>query len=114
MFKRKVERTLQITEHGFIFKQGKTLLRYFSWADINEIIAWKRDDLTTDTLFFGFRSETDEAEAFCYIREDTAGFKELTEAIAKELPGFDRDWHAKVARPAFELCLTTLYKKAGK
>jgi len=81
--------------------------------DVNEVVAFKRDLFTEDlicvqiTFGHGNHERTEE------IHEEMRGFDEVMAHLARQLPGFDRDWRMKVVKPAFEAIWTVLYRSSA-
>lgn len=88
-------------------RRRKRLLERFTPEDVDEVIFWKRDLLTTDliccqvTLVHGQKLVFDEEEP-CWPR--------LLAALAT-LDGFDADWFAKVSQPPFAERLTVAFAR---
>ena len=84
----------------------------FNWSDVTQVVAFKRDCFTVDNIRLAFEID---GEVVVEIHEDMAGWTDLLDALPGNLPGALplEVWWAKVAFPPFELCLTTLYTRAG-
>jgi hypothetical protein len=84
----------------------------FNWSDVTKVVAFKRDCFTVDNIRLAFEID---GELVVEIHEDMPGWTELLDALHGHLSGALplEAWWAKVAFPPFELCLTTLYTRAG-
>jgi hypothetical protein len=78
------------------------------WDDITEIIAFKRDLLTTDIVCLMLRTSGMTFE----INEEMTEFSQLAKELEKVFPTFDKSWWEKVVTPAFATNETIVYRRA--
>lgn len=99
-----VEDQLAEVEHG--------KLRYaVPLAAVLCIVAFKRDMLTTDLLCLEFRYvDTAGTPMHVEINEDMPGFEQVIAALERKMPGFDKDWRAKVVNPPFAQNETVIFR----
>jgi hypothetical protein len=81
-----------------------------SWGQVTRIEAFKRDLYAVDLICLAL--ETQDSDTLV-IHEEMPGWQALLDALPGYLPGFPPEgaWLAKVAIPAFETNLTTLFTK---
>lgn len=98
--------SLEVEEHGFSYvrREGKTTV---PWADVKEVFAFKRDIFVVDLICIGFR--VSDVGGYWEIDEEMSGYKDVLAAITKAFPGLAPDWWDKVAFPAFQTNLVTLW-----
>jgi hypothetical protein len=95
------------TEDGFIIK-FKTHDRSIKWSDIETIIAYKRDLMTTDQICFDLFYQNSLSST---ISEDTEGWSQFVNRMQEAFPQIDKDWWGKIIHPAFKTNMTLLYDK---
>ena len=83
----------------------------FAWQDVTRIVAFKRDCFTVDSVRLVF--ELNGAQTI-EVSEEMLGWQALVDAVPHHLPGAlaQEEWWAKVAFPAFALCLTEIYSRS--
>jgi hypothetical protein len=79
----------------------------FRLADVNRVEFYKRDEVTTDLVC----CEVSTATERYFAHEEAPDWQNLVDYVA-QLPGFDRDWYAKVSQPAFAECRTLAFSRA--
>lgn len=55
----------------------------WNWADVSRIVAFKRDEITTDLVCLGIARGTEHVE----VNEDMSGWYGLLEGLSTHLPG---------------------------
>lgn len=83
----------------------------FTWKEVTEIVAFKRDCWTVDLICFVIEiNKTETLE----LNENMIGWKSLIDAIPRYLAGAltEDEWFTKVAFPAFKPCQTQIYSRA--
>jgi hypothetical protein len=68
--------------------------------DVEQVAFFKRDELTTDLICCEITLSADQSARTLFLHEEVPGWNDLI-ALLEHLPGFDRDWWAKVAKPPF-------------
>jgi hypothetical protein len=111
------ERPLRVTEivilaDGFDVidgRSGASLESRVRWANIREIIAFKLDFGTYDTIRLGIRTTADD----CYVEldEEWIGFTQIVGEIERRF-ALTHEWWSRVAFPAFKTNPTTLWSKS--
>jgi hypothetical protein len=107
-FKKKAESRIVVRDEGFELFRGEDLLGRVNFGDILSVEAYKRDELTTDLICFDVLVASDPPMTW-FLHEETSGWNELVERL-EALPSFDKDWFAKVVKPAFKECRTVAYE----
>lgn len=98
-------------EGGNIIPSVSGVPRYrLPLAEIADIAAYKRDEITTDLICFDVKASDGKVWTF---HEDIAGFDDLVAAVER-LPGFFAGWRGKVVLPAFEPNRTVVYVKPSE
>ena len=98
---------VEFDDCGFRLIQQQKVLREVRWADIQEIVAFKRDLFSYDAICLGFR--IDERDHFVEVAEDYPGYKPFLSTVEQRFPLKD-DWWREVAFPAFATNWTTIWK----
>jgi len=80
----------------------------FSWKDVTQVMAFKRDCWSVDLICLEFELN---GKMVVEVNEEMEGWKGLAEAMTAHLPGAlaFSDWWEKVVSPAFEPCPTHIY-----
>lgn len=80
-----------------------------SWADVNAVVAYKRDCYTVDQIRLAFSTPNVTIE----ISEDMNGWQVLLDSLPSLLAGFPSwsEWWPKVAQPPFETNATRLFSR---
>jgi len=81
--------------------------RKVEWNEINEIIAYKRDLVTTDQVCLDIVLD----ESIISFSEENNGWDGFVKKMNAMFPTIDQDWERKVTYPPFATNLTILYKK---
>lgn len=89
-------------------KDGECLAR-LRWDDIEKVVAYKTDELTTDLLCFDLTANDGQVYV---VHEEIPGFDALEERLKQLLTSFDRDWRQKVLKPPFARNETILYDRS--
>ena len=98
---------IQTTAEGFtIVCDPPIALR---WADVAEIVAYKRDLLTTDHVCVGFRRHG--TNDLIETDEELPGFDALMAAVASRF-SLPENWWSDVAFPAFATNMTRIWSIA--
>jgi hypothetical protein len=80
------------------------------WAVVDRIVAYKRDNVTTDEVHLAFELR-DPPGAVREVSEEWPGFEELFGALEREF-GISAGWYMEVMHPAFAPNLRILYERA--
>jgi hypothetical protein len=81
-----------------------------AWNEIEEVIAFKRDLITTDLICLELRSSQGGA---IVVHEEMNGWEEFCGALSRHLDGmpvYEKWWHS-IAIPAFETNTTVLWRR---
>ena len=90
------------------FKDGECTLK---WVDIETIIAYKRDRMTTDCICL----DVFYLSTFSFgITEDTKGWYQFLIKMSDAFPQIKRGWEMEIAQPPFKTNLTLLFDKKGR
>jgi hypothetical protein len=87
-------------------------VRRLGWADIDKVVAYKRDCYLVDQICLEFLTVAGDS---VMITEETNDWKELACALPKFLPGFPvfEAWFSNIAFPPFEGNLAILYDRSA-
>ena len=80
-----------------------------AWSEVQSVLAYKRDLITTDLVCLGFVTTSGTVE----VTEEMRGWSELVERLPGSLVGIRpfREWWERIAQPPFAASMTTLYKR---
>jgi hypothetical protein len=78
------------------------------WSEVNAIVAWKIDLITTDLICLGFYTGPDPPHCVC--NEEQQGWNVMQRTLVRQF-GIDAGWSLDVALPAFETNLTLLWSR---
>jgi hypothetical protein len=92
---------------GFSVQTGPGTQTEVHFSDVKEIFAFKRDMFSVDLICLGFR--TSEDGSYCEVSEEMSGYEELLGLLNERFGIKLEDWFSKVAFPAFETKLTTIW-----
>lgn len=81
--------------------------RPICWSKITEVIAYKIDCFTIDTLCMDILVEKGITVT---LNEDMQGFKDFVTKLEQMLPVLP-NWRAKVLLPPFQECRTTIFRR---
>ncbi len=104
--------TITLTDEGFVLTGGRSGEKRIRWSDVEEIIAFKRDLITTDQLCLGLRISG--SDVYEFVDEETPGFSELDSALGVKLASYQSDWKETVVHPPFASNLTTIFRRVQK
>lgn len=107
-FHRAPRPTLIIRDTGFDIQSGETRWSV-EWNQICAITAFKRDELTTDSLTIEFLVENGTRYE---VSEDVQGYSELERVLGVYFP-LPHDWRRDVLLPAFRENRTVIYRRAN-
>ena len=79
-------------------------------GDIEEIVFFKRDELTTDLMCCEITVSADKGEETWFLHEEIPGFDDLVMHLER-LPTFDRNWRDAVVQPPFADNRTVAFRK---
>ncbi|HEX8673541.1 MAG TPA: hypothetical protein VF710_16715 [Longimicrobium sp.] len=88
-------------------ERGPSTIWRIGWNEIEEIGAFKRDMLTVDDLCLGFRGSS----GWLVCDEETAGWGEVSDALAVRFGVRFEDWSPLVATPAFAENWVVLWRR---
>jgi hypothetical protein len=100
------------TDNGFAIVTTKGA-DAVSLDEVNAIVAYKIDELTTDLVCCDIVTGSGDGEQIRTIHEEIPGF-ETVMARFQALPGFDKQWREAVIVPSFVTNRTTIYNRTAK
>jgi hypothetical protein len=80
------------------------------WEDVLEIVAFKQDQFSCDSICFGFRC--DDSGAYQSVGEHEVNFDAFSRLVVVRFPGFRTDWYATVVQPPFVENWTVVWQAA--
>lgn len=83
----------------------------FTWDELVEIVAFKRDMFTVDDICLGFRVKG--KSDFFVCDEEMAGWQELQETLAHRFGLNHCQWVARIMFPPFVENWTVLWARSG-
>ena len=86
------------TDGGFVVTSNEGEIR-FVWPEVLEVVAFKRDLLTSDSIRLAFRRGP--GNRYLEIGEEMEGFSTLVAAMHQNLSGIPEDWLQLVTQPPF-------------
>jgi hypothetical protein len=94
---------------GFIF-QFKSEQQKIKWAEIERLIAYKQDLMTTDEICMDIVFNNWQAT----ISEETPGWYQFVEKTKLVFPNIPKNWDTEIAQPPFATNLTILYQRQDR
>ena len=88
----------------------KSMSLNIPWSDIDSIIAYKKDLLTTDSICIDIVYYNDSLT----ICEETDGWSQFLLRIKNVFNTIPENWELEISRPAFEKKLTLLYDRQDR
>jgi hypothetical protein len=88
------------------FKEG---LDKFNWSEVERIVAYKLDRMTTDEICLDLVANDWQAT----YTEMTPGWYQFLEKLESVFPTIPPDWDAKIALPPFATNYTVLWERGG-
>ena len=82
----------------------------FPLSSVSRIVAYNRDELTTDLICLDVMTGRDDAAQTWTFHEQQPQFEEIVSELAA-LPGFLDEWREHVVKPPFAACETVLYSR---
>ena len=96
-------------DDGFIF-EFKTGQQKIKWAEIERLIAYKRDLMTTDEICLDIIYNNWQTT----INENTAGWYQFVERTKLIFPSIPKNWDSEIVHPAFATNLSILYQRPDR
>jgi hypothetical protein len=103
-------RDIRLFDFGFCLNEGELEVGCLQWSSVDQIIAYKTDDFTSDTVRLEFRNYQ-EGPVF-FVSEDNAGFWALVSEIKRIFPTSDQIWEKAVIQPPFEDNRTEIFRRS--
>jgi hypothetical protein len=97
-----------VERDGCAWYEDARLVGNVAWADVDGIVAYKSDGITTDTVWLEFHLAGGQHFA---IDEDAEGFWRVVEAVRQIFPDSLQDWRGSVLRAAFAPTPTQVYRR---
>lgn len=85
-------------------------LVFIPWTDIERIVAFKTDLLTTDCILL----EITHGHQKIVLSEESEGWPEFIDAVNIYLPTIKKNWYEEVMLPPFETNLMTIYNREDR
>ena len=82
----------------------------FELTDVRKVVAYKRDEITTDLICFDVVTEQSGGRRTWIFHEKQPEFERVVAELS-ELPGFMTDWRERVVLPPFASCETVVYAR---
>ncbi|MGX5711642.1 hypothetical protein ACWKWJ_02990 [Sphingopyxis terrae subsp. ummariensis] len=98
-----------VTDNEFAIVHAKAT-DAVSLDEVNEIIAYKIDELTADLVCCDIVTGSGDEQKIRTIHEEIPGFDALM-ARFETLPGFNSEWRDAVILPSFATNRTTIYNR---
>lgn len=96
-------------DDGFIF-QFKSEQRKLKWADIERLIAYKQNLITSDEICMDIVFNNWQTS----ISEETPGWYQFVEKTKLVFSNIPKNWDTKIAHPPFATNLTILYQRQDR
>lgn len=96
-------------DDGFIF-QFKSEQQKIKWVDIERLIAYKRDLMTTDEICLDIVFDNWQTT----INENTPGWYQFVERTKLIFPSIPENWDSETVHPAFATNLTVLFQRPDR
>lgn len=93
-------------DDGFIL-ENKSAQQKIRWADIERLIAYKKDLMTTDEICLDIIFDSRQLT----INEGTPGWDQFVEKTKLAFPGIPKNWDTEITKPAFATNLTILFQR---
>lgn len=107
---RKVASTwVVLTRDGFDLNQGDSSLGSVRWEEVDRVLAFKRDLLTSDEVCLAFQI-ADSGTVF-EVNESVGSFWDLVARVKEVFPDSEQDWEEAIVKPAFAENSTVLYER---
>ena len=87
------------SKNGLVMVNPNGNTQAIEWQDVREIVTFKRDLLTVDSVRVAFRSEPH--PGWVEIGEDDSGFNDAIDSMMAFFVGIPRDWREQVTQPPF-------------
>lgn len=90
---------IRLAPDGFSLCKGEEEIFSVRWRDVREVVAFKRDLLTSDSICLAFR--VGDRNLFFEVNEEIEGFILLSDEMMRQLPSTSGDWLTAVTQPPF-------------
>jgi hypothetical protein len=107
LFRRRPAEAVRILGDGFALDRDGVEHFRVLWPDVLEIVTFKRDLITTDSVCVAFR--TGKGDLYYEINEEIPGFASLAEEFTRQFSNIPTDWFNEVTQPPFATNWTRLY-----
>jgi hypothetical protein len=93
--------TIIVSETDFAAMKGDRVIASGSWDDVEEVRAYKRDEVTTDLICVEMRMRDGTG---WLAHEEAPGWDEFLEMAERTLPAIEprRSWELEIVKPAFK------------
>lgn len=100
---------IAFTEGGFDLRADTSTVGDVKWNEVQKILAFKRDMVTTDLVCLEFQL-VGKDEAF-EVNDDVGEFWDLVKRVKDVFPDSDQEWEEQVVKPAFSRNATVIYSR---
>ena len=100
-----------LTRDGFGLNQGDSRLGSVRWEEVDKVLAFKRDLLTSDEVCLAF--EIGDSDTVFEVNEGVGSFWDLVARVKEVFPDSEQDWEETVVNPAFAENSAVLYERPG-
>lgn len=100
-------RVIRVVEGGVTLLDGDRPCWRFAWGEVREVVAFKRDLITTDLVCLDFKV----AGGWVVVHEEFEGWSDLIEMMGRHLPIDPPDWFPTVIHPAFAPNVRVLFRR---
>lgn len=103
------ERWIEISLSGFKLLSRCGCVGEVNWNDVGEIVVYKTDDYTVDTVWleFGLSSQ----HSVFAVNDENKGFWDLVAEVKRVFPDSRQDWESAVLKPAFTENWTPIFRR---
>jgi hypothetical protein len=98
------------TDVGFSISREEKA-EHYTWDSINTMMAYKRDNVTTDCICLILYFNDDRQ---LEMNEELKGWCMFNKRIKEKFPQINKQWDLEIASPAFKTNLTLVYDRAGR
>jgi len=102
---------IRLDPEGFSLRKGEDEIFSIRWRDVREIVAFKRDLLTSDCVCLAFRVA--DQDPVVEVNEELEGFILLSDEMMHRFPSISADWLTRVTQPPFAENRQRIYGEPG-
>ena len=102
---------IKLTDDGFVIVAGSRFA--VRWRDILRVVAFERDQFTTDLLCLAFEAHGWPAGTQYEVNEEIHGFEALVNVMSQQL-SLRPNWRRDVLQPAFAANPTVIFESKAR